>query len=145
LIVNTSTAREGNMAGENEIQVPRADTAYDFLYGQIHAPVFFTKLAQDYGIVPADDAEATRLLEMGADLFAVEQQAQEKQAQSQGSFIGEAHNGLQVLLGKQASARDVNAPANDRLVKAAAAELTRNPYVRAAALAYQLHLAQQQG
>ena len=133
------------MAGENEIQVPRADMAYDFLYGQVHAPVFFNKLAQDYGIVPANEDEAARLLEMGADLFAVEQQSQEKQAQQQGSFIGEAHNGLQVILGKQASARGVNTQANDRLVKAAAAELTMNPYVRAAALSYQLHLAQQQG
>jgi hypothetical protein len=134
------------MAGENDnIQVPRPDAAYDFLYGQVHAPVFFNKLAQDYGIVPANDDEAVRLLEMGADLFAAEQQEQQKQASANGSFIGEAHNSLQMLLGKQASARDVNAPANDRLVKAAAAELTKNPYVRAAALSYQLHLAQQQG
>jgi hypothetical protein len=129
---------------KNEVQVPRADAAYDFLYGQIHAPVFFTKLAQDYGIIPANEAEAGQLLEMAAELFAVEQQEQQKQASAQGSFIGEARNSLQMLLGKQASARDVNAQANDRLVKAAAAELTRNPYVRAAALSYQLHLAQQQ-
>lgn len=134
------------MAGENtnEVQVPRPDAAYDFLYGQIHAPVFFNKLAQDYGIVPANDSEASQLLEMAAELFAVEQQEQQKQASVQGSFIGEAHNSLQMLLGKQASARGVNTQANDRLVKAAATELTRNPYVRAAALSYQLHLTQQQ-
>ena len=133
------------MAGEQEIQVPRPDAAYDFLYGQVHAPVFFNKLAQDYGIIPSTDDEAARLLEMGADLFAAEQQEQEKQANDRGSFIGEAHNSLQMLLGKQASARGVQTQANDRLVKAAAAELTQNPYVRAAALSYQLHLAQQQG
>lgn len=129
---------------KNEVQVPQPDAAYDFLYGQVHSPVFFNKLAQDYGIVPANDTEATRLLEMGAELFAVEQQEQQKQASVQGSFITEAHNSLQVLLGKQASARGVNTQANDRLVKQAAAELTKNPYVRAAALSYQLHLAQQQ-
>jgi hypothetical protein len=134
------------VAGENEdIQVPKPDAAYDFLYGQVHAPVFFNKLAQDYGIVPANDDEAVRLLEMGADLFAAEQQEQQKQASTNGSLIGEAHSSLQMLLGKQASARGANTQANDRLVKAAAAELTRNPYVRAAALSYQLHLAQQQG
>jgi hypothetical protein len=134
------------VAGENEdIQVPKPDAAYDFLYGQVHAPVFFNKLAQDYGIVPANDDEAVRLLEMGADLFAAEQQEQQKQASTNGSLIGEAHSSLHMLLGKQASARGANTQANDRLVKAAAAELTRNPYVRAAALSYQLHLAQQQG
>jgi hypothetical protein len=130
---------------QDQVQVPQPDAAYDFLYGQIHAPVFFTKLAQDYGIVPQNEAEAMRLLEMGADLFAAEQQNQEKQASARGSFIGEAHSSLQALLGKQADPWAVNAPANNRLVKQAAAELTRNPYVRAAALAYQLHLAQQQG
>jgi hypothetical protein len=130
---------------QDQVQVPAPDVAYDFLYSQIHAPVFFNKLAQDYGIVPANDAEAVQLLEMGADLFAAGQQEQQKQASAQGSFLNGAHQSLQVLLGKQASARAVNAPANDRLVKQAAAELTRNPYVRAAALAYQLHLTQQQG
>jgi hypothetical protein len=133
------------MAGQDEIQVPGPDQAYDFLYQQIHAPVFFTKLAQDYGIVPRDEAEAGRLLAMAADLFAAEQQDREKRAGLQGSFIGEAHDSLQRLLGKQADARNPDAPANDRLVKAAAAELTRDPHVRAAALAYQMYLAQQQG
>jgi hypothetical protein len=134
----------GNAQAQQEVQVPKADAAYDFLYSQVHAPVFFNKLAQDYGVIPADETEATRLLEMGAELFEVERQEQQKQASVQGSFIGEAHNSLQALLGKQAGARGVSTQANDRLVKAAAAELTRNPYVRAAALSYQLHLAQQQ-
>jgi hypothetical protein len=132
-------------ADNTEVQVPGADQAYDFLYGQIHAPVFFNKLAQDYGIVPQSEAEATRLLEMGADIFAAQQAEQQKQASAQGSFLDEAHQSLRTLLGKQASPRGVDAPANDRLVKAAAAELTMNPHVRAAALAYQLHLTQQQG
>ena len=133
------------IAAETEVQIPPADSAYDFLYGQIHAPVFFTKLAQDYGIVPANEQEASRLLEMGADLFTAEQFNQEKQASAQGSFIDEAHNSLQLLMGKQGSAQFARAQANDQLVKTAAAELTRNPYVRAAALSYQLHLARQQG
>jgi hypothetical protein len=132
------------MAGENqEIQVPDPGAAYDFLYSQIHAPVFFNKLAQDYGIVPQNEAEAGQLLEMAAEIFQAGQQAQQKQASAQGTFLDGAHQSLRMLLGKQASARDVRAPANDRLVKQAAAELTRNPYVRAAALSYQLHLAQQ--
>jgi hypothetical protein len=136
------------MAGEQnqeQVQVPGPDMAYDFLYGQIHAPVFFNKLAQDYGIVPANDTEATQLLEMGAEIFAAGQQSRQKQASAPNGFLSEAHQSLRTLLGKEAGARDANAPANDRLVKAAAAELTRNPYVRAAALAYQLHLTQQQG
>jgi len=134
-----------NGSDHTEVQVPGPDAAYDFLYAQIHAPVFFTKLAQVYGIVPANDTEATRLLEMAADLFAVDQQERVKQASARGSFIDEAHGSLQLLLGKQAGARGVDTPANDRLVKQAAAELTRNPHVRTAALAYQLYLAQQQG
>ena len=136
------------MAGENQeqVQVPRPDAAYDFLYGQIHAPVFFNKLAQDYGIVPANDAEATRLLEMGAEIFAVEQQQRQKQATApRAASSARPTSSLRTILGKQAGARGVNTQANDRLVKAAAAELTRNPYVRAAALSYQLHLTQQQG
>ena len=129
---------------QDQVQVPAPDVAYDFLYSQIHAPVFFNKLAQDYGIVPQNDTEAIQLLDMAADLFAAGQQEQQKQASAQGTFINQAHQSLQMLLGKTGGARDVNAPANDRLVKQAAAELTRNPYVRAAALSYQLHLAQQQ-
>jgi hypothetical protein len=133
------------MAGENQeqVQVPDPAAAYDFLYSQIHAPVFFNKLAQDYGIVPQNEAEAQQLMEMATEIFSAGQQAQQKQANAQGSFLDGAHQSLRMLLGKQAGARDVNAPANDRLVKQAAAELTQNPYVRAAALAYQLHLAQQ--
>jgi hypothetical protein len=135
------------MAGEqqqqDQVQVPDPAAAYDFLYGQIHAPVFFNKLAQDYGIVPQNEAEAQQLLDMAAEIFAAGQQARQKQASAQGSFLDGAQQSLRMLLGKQAGARDVNAPANDRLVKQAAAELTRNPYVRAAALSYQYHLAQQ--
>jgi hypothetical protein len=135
---------QSQRAAGNEVQVLPADTAYDFLYGQIHAPVFFTKLAQDYSIVPRNEAEATQLLEMGADLFAAERQSQEKQANAQGGFIDQAHGSLRLLMGKQASGRTAQTQANDQLVKTAAAELTKDPRVRAAALAYQLYLTQQQ-
>src|SRR6516162_8572716 len=118
---------EGQNQDQAQVPVPRPDAAYDFLYSQIHAPVFFNKLAQDYGIVPQNDTEAIQLLDMAADLFAAGQQEQQKQASAQGTFINQAHQSLQMLLGKTGGARDVNAPANDRLVKQAAAELTRNP------------------
>jgi hypothetical protein len=127
---------------QNQIQVPDADEAYRVLYEKIHAPVFFNKLAQDYGIVPADENQAQHLLEMGADLFANEQVNQEKQAGAVGDFIAQAHNSLNQLLGKQASAPS-GGPGNDRLVKQAAYQLARDPGMRAAALTYQYHLTRQ--
>lgn len=130
------------MAQNQQAQLPAAEDAYGLLYEQIHAPVFFQKLAQDYGIVPANDEQAARLLQMGADLFLNEQREQEKQAGLRGDFIAQAQEQLDRVLGKQAGYGPAN-PANDRLVKQAAAQLARNPHVRAAALAYQYHLTNQ--
>lgn len=126
---------------QSQVPLPGADDAYAFLYEEIHGPVFFQKLAQDYGIVPANDEQAQRLLDMGATIFRNNQQEQEKQAGLDGDFIAQAHENLNRILGKQAAAPA--AAANARLVKQAAAQLARNPRVRAAALAYQYHLAQQ--
>jgi hypothetical protein len=130
------------MPQTQQVQLPAAEDAYGLLYEQIHAPVFFQKLAQDYGIVPANDEQAARLLQMGADLFLNDRQEQEKQAASRGDFIAQAQEQLDRILGKQGSHGPAN-PANDRLVKQAASQLARNPHVRAAALAYQYHLTNQ--
>ena len=38
--------------------------AYDVLFGNVHLPVFFEKLAPDYGITPENENEAQQLLEI---------------------------------------------------------------------------------
>ena len=42
--------------------------ALDYLNREVYAPIFFSKLAQDYGIQPKDNDEATRYIKLAADV-----------------------------------------------------------------------------
>lgn len=71
------------------------EAAETTLLREIFAPVFFNKLANDYGIVPANDAEAGELLEMA------EQLPQLKQAAPTTSVISQAADGIRTLTGSR--------------------------------------------
>lgn len=59
------------------------------LVSKVTTPVFFHKLAQ-YGIVPATEAQAQQLAQMGMKLLHAHQQEQAKTAASKGDFLDRA-------------------------------------------------------
>jgi hypothetical protein len=68
----------------------KAAEAYEFVHQNLYQPVFFTKLANDYGINPQSQEEANELLAMGDQLRAAHDQQSVKQAHVQGSLVSEA-------------------------------------------------------
>jgi hypothetical protein len=119
---------------------PEEEQAYQLLFNQVHAPVFFEKLAA-HGIEPQSPEEMEALLEMGTSLMFTHQADQQKQAAARGSFIIEARDSLNAAL----SQYGIGAPTtpDDGVIKQAAAAVVRDESVRAAVLAYQGYLARQ--
>lgn len=102
--------------------------AQDHLLREVYAPVFFAKLAQDYGVQPADGAEAERFLRLAEKLQHVKAAQAPARSAGRGAFLDEVERGLDTLA-KQA------APA-DHDVKAAAQGLLGDQATRDAALLY---------
>ena len=65
----------------------QAKEAQVFMAAEVVAPAFFEKLAS-YDIRPRNEAEAQQLLQLGASLYAVEQQGQYKTAAAQSNEQG---------------------------------------------------------
>jgi hypothetical protein len=99
----------------------------------VYAPVFFAKLASDYGIVPQTEAECQELLEAAAMLRPYDDQAQQEKKASASSLVSEAVDGLKSALSGQG--RQTPPSTYQRLTKNAAAELAENPVIQEAALA----------
>ncbi len=113
--------------------------SYDVLVAQVHAPVFFNKLASVYGIVPQTQDEARELLLMAGQLRNAHEQDATKQANARGNFYAEARRDLTNALGQSG----VNTlPEDYSAVKNAAAEAVKNPLTREAALVLSNHLTQ---
>lgn len=113
--------------------------AYNLLVEQVHAPVFFQKLARDYNVVPRSQQEQLELLELAGLLQNAQNEQATKEAASGGGLITQAVDGLKTHLGRQGSF--VAPTSQERLVKAAAAEAVQNPGLRQAALQYVDYLA----
>lgn len=94
------------------------------LMDRISLPVFFTKLANDYGIQPADKEEAGMLIKMAGQLYDgwAAENVKEAQARKRGLAVASSH--LDQVLGINGS--------GDQEVKAAAANAVQDPAVRAA-------------
>jgi hypothetical protein len=116
--------------------------AYRLLFDQIHAPVFFEKLAER-GIEPESEQEIQALLEMGANLMRSQAAERQKQASAQGSFIVKAAQSLNVALADRGLAPPPSESV-DRVIKAASYRVAQDPSVQAAAIKYQEYLARQQ-
>lgn len=115
--------------------------AYNLLYNEIHAPIFFEKLAER-GIVPQTEQEVDALLNMGASLMQSQAVARQKQAQAQGSFILKAAESLDAALADRGLASQ--APAVEAVIKRASYTLAKNEQVRDAALAHLQYIARRQ-
>ena len=114
------------------------EDAYNVLVAQVHAPVFFEKLARVYKIEPKSPEEARELLLMAGQLRNAYEQENEKQAGAGAQFLSQARNDLNGLLG-QYGYRPL--PVDDGGVRKQASAAGQNPLVKEAALVFSNHLA----
>jgi len=114
--------------------------AYAVVHSEVYAPVFFNKLAADYGIVPVSDAECRKLMTMATKVRTIHDANQEKQAATKVSsrqmFLKAAENHLdQVLHQAGVSPPQVSGTdATKEAIKTAAIETALNPTIAAAVL-----------
>ena len=113
--------------------------AYDVLFGHVHLPVFFEKLAQDYGIVPENETEAQQLLEIGSKLRAAHTDELTKSATADNEFLGYANQQLDGSPEQPGYAADGD---YDHAVKEVSAQLAQDPTLHHAVLTYQDAVAQ---
>ncbi|TMJ00823.1 MAG: hypothetical protein E6G97_17980 [Alphaproteobacteria bacterium] len=121
----------------SEQNFPQAE--YDLLIEQVHAPVFFEKLARDYGVVPASEEEKLSLLELAGVLQTEEARELEKKASSPDSPIIRALDDLKKIVA--AEGRPHWPTSHQRMLKAAASELAQREDLAEAAARFGAWLA----
>lgn len=121
---------------ENQL---KPEDAYNVLVAQVHAPVFFNKLASVYNIRPNNPDEARELLLIAGQLRNAEDQKQAKQANDRVGFYAEARKDLQTAMSNHGFAPLQD---EDASVKRAAAEAAQNPLVKEAAVVFSQYMAQ---
>lgn len=115
------------------------EDAYNVLVAQVHAPVFFEKLARVYGIRPRNQEEARDILTMAGELRNAHEQHGTKAAAAASNFYGNARRDLAKALTTQGFAPLVD---ERETVKQAAAAAVQNPLIREAALVFNQYLQQ---
>ena len=118
---------------ENTLPDPTA--AYNHLFGDVHARVFFGKLAS-YGIQPTTEKEAEHLLHIAGQLRTSDSPT--KQAAESSRFSGAASALNNVLSPAPATAHQ-QAAITDRMIKQAAAELMQDSSVYNSVLSLKAH------
>ena len=108
------------------------EQACNTLVENVHVPVFFSQLAQDYRVVPQNEQEAHQRVELSHRLRAAHSEELSKSAGHRNEFLTTAD---QLLSGEQEQPADVD------IVKQAAAELAANPLIREASLTHQDNIA----
>lgn len=120
--------KEISMTTTNDQMNPVA--AHNLITQQVWLPVFFEKLAADFGVQPQSEADVTHLLQLGAEL-------REKQA-----AVNEYGNPLfkQALdaIGGGQQSNTVNTAAEAELLKEASAYTAQNEHLARAVLALSL-------
>lgn len=122
----------------NQPQLLDPDSAFALVQQRVYTPVFFTKLASDYGITANSDDEARRMMSMAAKLRTAHDDGQLKAAGQQFDFLKAAQDHLDEALASEGY--DVQSD-NDDLVKAAAAEVAVDPEIAHAVLSLQAQAA----
>jgi hypothetical protein len=74
------------------------DTAYATVHQRVYTPVFFEKLAQDFGLRPETEKEAMDMLMMAAQLRESYDNDQQKQASAQSGTLDAAKVHLGMVL-----------------------------------------------
>lgn len=118
--------------------------AYALLINEIYTPVFFDKLASDFGIRPSTEEEAREFLTLSGKLQQLNEIEQTKQASDRVSLVSAASQSIDGLLYGAGGNVPVSQTqlAQEAEIKAAAAKLAQVPQVRDAALLYQDSLRQ---
>lgn len=106
------------------------DQAAAVIMDNVFAPTFFQKLAE-YGVAPADQQEAIRLIELADKLRYEDEVGHAKTAAEKRSLVELAHQDLDTKLGL------ARVPTFNPAVKQAAVSLATNQAIRDAALLYQ--------
>jgi hypothetical protein len=117
------------MSQSQQVPEMNGEQAQQVLAETVHAPVFFNKLAEDYGIVPQNEQEALQLLDLSNKLRVAQSQEQTKSASQRNEFLDAAGAELdRAVYGE--------APQTDS-VGQAAHEMSHDPILKEAALTYQ--------
>jgi hypothetical protein len=109
------------------------EQAFQTLEEQLDLPVFFKKLAQDYGIVPNSPQEHLDLIALGGSLQQAYVTEQTKQAAAQPNGQSRFSSFADEVSGVTGQA-DL---ANEHIVKQAAAEAAQNPLFASCVLTLQ--------
>ena len=120
----------------NAPSIMDSDTAYSVVQNRIHAPVFFTKLARDYGIAPATPDEAATMLEMAAQIRAASDATEKQAAANQQSPLAGAQAHLNSQLQRMGMTHIAN-PGMQNQVKQAAVQAAFDPEIAHAILSLQ--------
>lgn len=123
------------MSKTNQAALPSAADAYQTLFDNVHAQVFFGKLAS-YGIQPTTEKEAADLLEIAAQLRNVDNPVKQASAQSR---FGDAVSALGSVVSSTPYGQKQAAIAEDQAIKQAAATLAQDPTVYNAVLVLKAH------
>lgn len=107
--------------------LPNPSDAYQHLFNNVHAEVFFQKLASA-GITPANAAEAEQLLALGGKLRPV------GEAQKQASRYDAPLRALDAVLGTTPAEAHSQQIQHGNAIKAAAAQLAADPSIYASVL-----------
>jgi hypothetical protein len=129
---------EDSMSTQNTAQLSPED-AYNVLVAQVHAPVFFEKLARVYGVQPRNKDEAREFLLMAGQLRNAHEQETVKQAAVGTNLLSEARRDLNKVLAQSGYESLGN---EDHGVKQAASAAAQNPLLQEAALVFANFMAQ---
>jgi hypothetical protein len=133
--------KEDYMSATQNQDLMTPEEAYDVLVAQVHAPVFFKKLASVYGVVPQNAKQARDLLQMAGQLRNVHEAETTKEAAAKGDMVSQAKHDLDHVLTQYGYPP---LPDNDPTVKQAAWDMAGNAVLREAALVFQHHLSNAQ-
>lgn len=122
------------MSKDTQAALPNAADAYTTLFDNVHAQVFFGKLAS-YGIQPTTEKEAADLLQIAAQLRTVDNPV--KQASDHSRFGGAA-SALGSVVSSTPYGQQQAAIAENQAVKQAAATLAQDPSLYSAVLSLKL-------
>lgn len=99
------------------------DVAYGLVHREVYSPVFFTKLATDFGIRPESEQNALDMLTMAAQLREAHDQRTEKQGTALDGMLAAAQEHLGGALAQEGIS--TSQPASGAIDKAAGECATR--------------------
>lgn len=112
-----------------------ADTAFSIVHQQVYSPVFFNKLAADYGIRPETPQNAFEILRMAERLRQSYEENQVKTASTQSAWLQAAGQHLGVAVD------DSDNQVMDATIEKVAAECASDPTLATAVLSMQARAA----